>query len=219
MLLTALVAELQSKIPARNNVPSAAQYQSAVLDAVLDFSLQCAREKISELAVVAGTATYDLPADFVKIIKLYSARMELDGVAITSNGLVPVNGINGLSRERHTISNRKITFYPTPTYIQTRTLRYMAGWALTGTGESAEYADLGDAEAKIVLLKAQAEAKTLLVNAEGGGVWAYRIGDESFDKSGGVQGMIAERDARLAEYQAACRAYNGPATVYGEYQP
>lgn len=219
MLLSELVIQLKDKVPARNEVPTDAQYARAVRDAVIDFSLQCAREKISDLVIVAGTATYDLPADFLKIIKLYSTRMELDGVAITPNGLVPINGIHGISREHTTIANRKITFYPTPTYNQTRSLRYLAGWSLTGSGEDAAYTDMGDVEAAIVLLKAQAEAKTLQINAEGGGVLAYRIGDESFDKSGGIQGMSVERDAKLAEYKTACADYNGPATVYGEYRP
>lgn len=215
MLLSDLIDNLQSKIPARNGVPGELQYRKVVLDAVIDFSVRCALEKIGHISIIAGVATYDLPADFVKIIRLYAAGALDHGVAITPGGLVPVSQI----QEHYTIANKKITFFPAPGYNQVRTLRYAAGWALTGSADNEEYAEMGDLEAAIVLLKAQADVKTLQINAEGGGVLAYRIGDESFDKAGGIQAMIAERNAKAFDYQSACQSYNGAKTVYGEYQP
>jgi hypothetical protein len=210
ILLADLVTELQGKVPARNGVPSAAQYAKTVKEAVSDFSLHCSREKINTLVIVSGTATYALPADFIRLIRLYSG-FEIDGVLVTAQGLIPQGGL-AMTYERYTFANGQITIYPVPAYSLTRTLRYAAGWALTS---GTTYADLTESEAEIALLKAQAACLTLQLNAEGGGVLAYRIGDESFDKSGGVQTMTTNRDARLAEYKAAMEAYNGALTLYG----
>src|SRR5687768_4507420 len=99
--LSDLIDKLQSKVPARNDVPSDSQYRQAVIDAVDDFSLRASREKITTLQIVSGTATYDLPADFVKIIKLEGLACG-DGVLNTSAGLIPLS--SPMLTERITIS-------------------------------------------------------------------------------------------------------------------
>jgi hypothetical protein len=214
ILLSTLVTELQGRVAARNSVPTEAQYQKAIKNAVADFSQRCSREKISTLNVVSGTASYNLPADFVKMIRLYfGSGIEVDGVMIAPNGLIPMRGLEPRQTEYLTYAGGQVSIYPTPDYSLERTLRYAAGWALSGVDPA--YADLTETEAAMVLLKAEAECLTLKLNAEGGGVTAYRIGDESYDKSGGIQAMTVTRDTRQAEYLAACERYNGAQTVYG----
>ena len=215
ILLSTLVTELQSRVVARNSSPSAGQYEKAVKDAADDFGQRCSREKIGSLNIVSGQAVYDLPADFIRLIQLYTGP-EMGGVIISEQGLIPVPpwGTNAMRYERYTFSALKMTIYPTPNYTLERTLRYAAGWALTDT-TTPTYEEMLAPEAAIVLLKAEAECLTLQLNVEGGGVMAYTIGDESFSKAGGAQVMLTNRDARKLEYLAACDAYNGMLTVYG----
>lgn len=91
-------------------------------------------------------------------------------------------------------------------------MRYAAGWALT---DGTTYADMTEAEAAIVMLKAEADSLTMQLNSEGAGVLSYRIGDESFDKSGGVQSMAGQRNAKQVEYLQACETWNGTIITYG----
>ena len=134
-----------------------------------------------------------------------------EGVLITPGGLVPVSGWATMNYERLTVANGALTIYPIPQYSVERNLRYGAGWALAG----GSYADLTTTEAQIALLKAQAECLTLQLNAEGGGVLSYRIGDESFDKGGGITAMSGQRDGLLKAFSEACERYNGFVTAYG----
>jgi len=209
ILLSDMVTELQGKVPARNSLPSAAQYEKIIKDAVADFSRRCSREKIGTLSIISGIAAYNLPADFVRMIGLYDPAT-INGVMITPQGLVPASAY-GYIYERYTYANGQITITPTPAYSLERAIRYAAGWALT----TSTYADMTTAEAAIVMLKAESESLNLQLNAEGSGVLSYRIGDESFDKSGGVQSMASQRSARQVEYIAACESYNGQIMLYG----
>jgi len=211
ILLADLVTELQGKVPARNSIPSSAQYAKVIKDAAADFSRRCSREKISTVSILSGTAVYDMPADFLRMIAFYDPAT-YGGVMITPGGLVPTT-INPYSvAERRTFANGKMTIVPTPTYTLDRLMRYAAGWALTG---GTTYADMTEAEAAIVMVKAEADSLTLQLNSEGSGVLAYRIGDESFDKSGGVQSMAGQRNSKQAEYLQACESYNGSIIIYG----
>ncbi len=215
ILLSKLVSRLQADIPARNNVPSDAQYEQAALNAVRDFGRRCGQEKVTDLTIVANTADYALPDDFVKLIKL-SSLSSPNGVWISSTGIIPLP--HNLQPELITIRNNVLTIKPTPTYSLERGLRYKAGWAISGDGEDRTFADMGEAEADIVLLMASADCMSHQLNVEGGGVLSYRIGDESFDKSGGVQSKTGERDGLLKQYKDACELYNGQATSYGAAQ-
>lgn len=211
--LAEMVTELQGRVAARNSIPSAAQYARAIKDAAADFSRRCSREKLAQLNIVSGTANYDLPADFVRMIGIYDPAT-IEGVWVTPGGLVPTN-VTGLINERYTYAGGQLTITPTPAYSMARTISYAAGWALTGATGFEAYADMTYAESAIVLIKAEAECLTLQINSEGSGVLSYRIGDESFDKSGGVQAMTGQRNARRAEYMEACESYNGSITLYG----
>lgn len=205
MLLSELIERLQGDVPAEDDVPSEEQYENAVKDAVQDFSERCGVTQIGTINIVSGTATYDLPADFLKLIKL--TTLTGDGVLHSASGqLIPVPAD---WCERHTIRNGQITFYPIPRYTLTRDIHYKAGWVLTDDDYSGDYETLGDREARIVLLKAKSMSLTKKANAQEGSSIKYSFGAVSEDLSGTSDS--SRKDAKVFEddYLAACDKYNG----------
>lgn len=205
--LAAMVADLQSEVPAVDSVPTTAQYNQAVEDAVLDFSRRCGVAKISTLAIVSGTATYALPTDFLKMISV-DALVGVDGVIVSSGGLIPISKD---FEETYTIVNKTITFYPTPQYSMTRYFKYKAGWVAT-TGD---YTTLGDDEAQIVLLKAKSNAKGKLMNSLASGGMKYSLGAVSVDKTGDVDSLSKDIFSLHSDYVSACEKYNGQTMFAG----
>lgn len=200
--LAALKAILQSEVPAVDGVPTSTQYEQAIKDAVNDFSRRCGLAKISSLSIVAGTATYSLPTDFMKLISM-DALVGMDGVIVSSSGLIPISKDWD---ETWTIVNKQITFYPTPTYALTRYFKYKASWALSG---GTDYTTLGDNESEIVLLKAKGICYEKLGNAlTGDGVLKYSFGAVSEDLSGNVDAYNKRIYALHGEYASACEDYN-----------
>jgi len=217
-LLSELVAKLELDVPAEDGVPTEVQYENAVKDAIADFSEQCGLEQIGTLNVVSGTATYDLPADFLKLIRL--TQLGGEGVLFSTNSqIIPLSG--GWC-EKHTIRNGKITFYPIPRYSFEREFSYKAAWIGTdieAEGSEAadvEYETLGEREARIVLLKAKSLALTKLSNAQAGSAIKYSFGAVSEDLGGGSESTRKESDAAEKEFLAACDKYNGQHVAYGD---
>lgn len=202
--LAELVTTLQNEIPAVDSVPTAAQYEQAVRDAVLEFSRRCGLEKVSELAVVAGTATYSLEDDFLKLIALESLANP-DGIIVSASGLIPVSAT---WEERWTIRNRQITFHPTPTYTLTRDYRYKAEWIFNADADPT-LVDAGEDEIEIILLRAQEICKQKQANAQAGGIQRYSLGAVSVDNSAGLDGMLKAQTALREAFEAACERYNG----------
>jgi len=204
--LAALIAELQSEVPAVDSVPTTAQYTQAIKDAVNDFSRRCGLAKIGSISVVSGTATYALPTDFMKLISM-DALTGVEGVLIATSGLIP------LSKnwdETWTIVNQQITFYPTPSYSLTRYFKYKAAWILTGTNPNETYAALGDNEKDIIMLKAKGSCYEKLSNATASnGPLRYSFGAVSEDLSGNVENYQKKMYALHGDYVAACEDYNG----------
>jgi len=208
MLLSELVALVEGDVPAVDGVPTDLQYEQAVKDAVRDFSERCGVEQIATLSIVSGTATYDLPADFLSMIQFPALTAE-GGVLNTSQGLIPVSA--GWS-ERITIRNGQITFFPTPGYTIDRDFRYKAAWVLTEAVDeydSSEYETLGEREGRIVVLKASAIASTKKANASAGDAIKYSFGAVSEDLSGLEDGYRKDSTNYQSEYEAACDKYNG----------
>lgn len=204
--LAALVAILQSEVPAVNSTPTTAQYQQAIKDAALEFSRRCGQGKWAELNIVSGTPTYDLAADFLGLISL-EMMVGADGVMISSTGLIPVSAD---WEEEYTIRNKQITFTPTPTYTVTRDYKYKAGWILTGTDPDQTFAEMGDEEAQIVMIKAKSLAIEKKVNAmASSGGMKYSLGAVSVDKSGGVDSLSKMIFTLHGDFVAACERYNG----------
>lgn len=210
--LAALLSELQSEIPAVDGVPSTAQYTQAIKDAINDFSRRCGLVKIGSIAVISGTATYNLPGDFMKLISM-DALVGMGNVIVSSGGLVPVP--MGW-QEEWTIVNQQITFYPTPTYALTRYYKYKAAWVLSGGAGSETYAALGDNEKDIIMLKAKGNCYEKLANAlNGDGTLKYSFGAVSEDLSGNVESYNKRIYALHGDYASACDDYNGATLLAG----
>ncbi len=204
--LAALVAILQSEVPAANSTPTTAQYQQAIKDAASEFSRRCGQGKWAELNIVSGTATYSLPADFLSLISL-EMMVGIDGVMISNTGLIPVSAD---WEEEYTIRNKQITFTPTPNYTLTRDYKYKAGWIMTGAEGSETFADMGDDEAQIVLIKAKGLAIEKKANAMASGSGLkYSLGAVSVDKGGGVESMNTQVYKQHGLFVEACDRYNG----------
>ena len=202
--LADLVAELESQVPAVDGVPTDAQYEQAIKDAVADFSRRCGLVKIDSISVVAGTATYALPDDFLKMISL-DALVGSGGVIVSAGGLIPVPME---WEETWTIANKSITFYPTPTYALTRYFRYKSAWILNEAGD--EYETLGDNEKDIVMMKAKGFSYEKIGNSlASDGSLKYSFGAVSEDLSGSVESYQKRIYAAHGEYAKACEDYNG----------
>jgi len=205
--LADLVSRLQAAVPPRDGVPSGADYEQHVQDAVLQLGQDVPLRRTTELNVVRGTATYALPGDFLYLIELEPLMGPVqEGVIIGSNGLVPV-GADWC--ERVEVVGSEITFYPTPVYTATRTLRYAALYALTGEAGSEQYVALTQNGARLALLYAQYLALTQQASAVAGDGWRYQIGDEMVDKSNQGKGLANQANSLLAQYQRAVQAQKG----------
>lgn len=204
--LAALIADLQSEVPAVNSVPTTAQYTQAIKDAVAEFSRRCGLEKFAELSIISGTAAYTLPADFLKLIMLESPS-GADGVIISNGGIIPISAD---WEETYQIVNKVITFSPTPAYSMTREYRYKAAWVLTGASGSETYADMGEDEAQIVLIKAKGLAIEKISNATAStGGMKYSLGAVSVDKGSGAESLTTMMYALHGQFSTACDQYNG----------
>jgi hypothetical protein len=214
MKLTMMAIRLADDVPQYDSVPNELQYQRCIEEAVADYSRRRPRHKVTTLSIVAGTAAYDLPADFVKLIRVAMPLVtgQADkGVLITSDGLVPL----GEDWEEHyTIAAGKITFHPTPTYATTRDVWYAAGYVLDASGE---YAELPDNEVEIVLHKAAALAYLLQAGRAAREAWQYAIGDERVNKEKMAEAFRDDAKAEGDAYLAAIKAAIGPAGVRSRY--
>jgi hypothetical protein len=209
--LATLKGRLEGAVPARNSIPSSSQYEQAVRDAVADYSQRVPLQKLATLNIVSGTATYTLPADFLKVIRLETLA-SADGVLFTADGLVPT----GSSwRERYYIVGNQITFDPTPQYTMARDLWYAAAYVLDA---EEIYQDLTGAAAAIIMLKAQALALGLQANKAAQEAWQYAIGDERVNKEKLSAALEAQAKAMEARYTAAIAStVVGPAGTRADY--
>jgi hypothetical protein len=208
--LATLVDELKEDVPVENSVPSDEQFEYAIQRAVEDFGRRAGRIKRETLSIVSGTSTYDLPADFIKLINLVSYYTE-NGVLNTPSGLIP---LSGTYVEEHLVNNGQIKFYPTPTYSMDREYRYKAGWALTVDSGGDFYEDLGEVEAAIALKYAKALVLKNKADALGGG-FNYRQGDMQVDTGMQADSLRKDQEAAKADYLAAVETYVGTVLVMG----
>lgn len=207
--LASLVSQLQSEVPAVNSVPTTAQYTQAVKDAVAEFSRRCGVKKNSTIAVVSGTASYALPTDFLKLIEIDDPYSNEHHVIVTATGIIPFSELSPFEEEI-TVVNKMLTIFPTPGYSMTRYLEYKAGWVLSGTDPNETYADMGDDEAQIVMIKAKSLAIEKRANAlASSGGMKYSLGAVSVDKSSGVDSLSKMVFTLHGDFVAACESYNG----------
>lgn len=208
--LNDLVYRAQSDVPVRNGIPSNAQYEQAVKDAVADYSSRRPLRKLATLSIVSGTATYDLPSDFLKVITL-EALFSQDDVLHTADGLVPVSATY---EERYYIVAGQITFDPTPQYTVSRDLWYAAKHVLN---VSDAYPDMVDEDTGVLMLKAQARCLAIQANAAAQEAWQYAIGDERVNKEKLAEALRSQAKALEQEYQAAVKTSVGPIGMRASY--
>jgi hypothetical protein len=202
--LTELVAELQEDVPAVDGIPSEAQYERAIKEAVSEFSRRCGVMKTTSISVVSGTVDYALPNDFMSAISLDSPYDVENSVMVTPSGIIAFDGANPLE-ETVTYLNGTMRIYPTPTYSTTRYLDYKAAWVL----DDDENYPLTDDEARIILIKAKIICFEKLANASAGAGFKYSVGNMSVDKSGMADGYSKRQYELHGEFVKACEEYNG----------
>lgn len=203
---SSLVSRLQSAVAARNGVPSEAQYSQAVKDAVSDYSRRNPLRRVGTLSIVPGQAAYDLPADFCKMIRLLSLTSP-QGIINTPSGLIPVDANWS---EKWTVTGRKITFYPTPTYSLARDFEYAATYLLGSSAGQEAYTDMTEEVEALVLMKAQAITMMLQASAAAREAWSYQIGDERVSKEKLSSELRAQANEIEAQYIVAVSMQIGP---------
>lgn len=198
--LASLAARLEAAVPTLNSVP--ADYEQLVKDAIAQFSDDAPMLRTTTLNVVAGTAAYDLPTDFVGLVEL-SGTNAINGVVISDNGLIPMS----TETEEYTdLTGDQIVFVPTPTYTAARTLRYKATHMLDG---SEAYPRLDERSASVALLYGQYLALMAQANSAAPQGWRYSIGDEMVDKSNQGKALATQAGNLLQQYQSAVRRWQG----------
>ena len=208
--LTSLKSQLQGDVPASNGVPSTEQYEQAAKDAVADLSRKVPLHRLTTLSIVSGTASYALPADFYKLIRLQALGVPAgSGIYNTPQGLVPFGPD---FQERVMLAGRTLTLSPTPGYTTTREMEYAALHVLDDDGA---YPDLTDDVAAVAMLKARSLALRHKASVAANAGFRYQIGDEMVDKSGLAGTLLADVQAAEAEYQAAIASLQGTVTLRG----
>lgn len=200
--LLALVERLERSAAQRDGVP--ADYAQLVTDAVLQLGIDVPIVAACTINIVAGTAAYALPADFLSVIELVPVPT-MGGTAVTSGGLVPL-GYGGW-QEVFYVEGDMIRLDPVPAYTAARTLRYAAGYALS----NGAYARLTENGARMALLYAAYLGLSEQAAAVAGDGFKFTIGDESYDKSGQSAGIRSAANAALSNYQNAVK----PLKAYG----
>lgn len=194
--LATMAARLQAQVPAHNGVP--ADYNQLVKDAVAQLSSDAPIVTSTTLAIVAGTDTYTLPADFLFQIALEPLYQVGAGVYQGSGGKLIASAALELPEIVYWEGDA-LRLEPTPTYSAERVLRYAAQHVLV----SGSYARLSENGARIALLYGQYLALVEQANALAPAAWKYSIGDESVDKSGQGRALVEQANALLASYRNA----------------
>jgi hypothetical protein len=205
--LADLVARLSNDVPARDDVPSSEQYENCVTEAVADYSRRNPMRKLVEISVASGTADYDLPDDFLRLI-LFEMAAQYDDVIVSDEGLIPMNADH---EERVTIAGLTLTIHPTPTYSQDRDLWYAAGHVL----EDGEYADLLESDVAVIMLFSQARALMLQANKAAAEAWQYAIGDERVNKERLAASLREQATALEARYREEVATLGGGGSPLG----
>lgn len=192
-----LVQRLVGSFPALTE-PTALQI---VEDAIEQFSQDVPIMTSTTLAIRSGTASYDLPADFLFLIEL-PALVSSDNVLLSDGGIIP---LTTAWEERWYIEGDRIRFEPTPVYTLNRTLRYAARHVLA----DGVYSRLNENGARLVLLYARYLVLQAQAAAAGESGWRYKIGDEEVDKSRLGQALLAQTKDALESYQVAVKQLKG----------
>lgn len=191
--LASLLSRVQAAVPARDDVPSREQYEQCVKDAVEDYGARRPMQKTTDVSVVSGTDSYDLPSDFVKLIKFESVLGQA-GVLNTSAGLIPVSST---FKERVMVQGGSLVISPEPTYSATRRLWYGAAHVLNS---SDVYPNMSEADARIVLQHAEWGALMIQANHAAQEAWQYQLEGERVSKEKLAGELRKQATAKMAAY-------------------
>ena len=227
LLLSDLVGRLIAAVPPIDNSPTPDQYEQAWRDAVQDFNDRASRVKTTTLTIVAGTAAYDLPADFVKLVGLSDLVMSHPwnqefglspfgrspyafdrGVISTEGGLIP---LSANFRETFTVEGEQLVITPAPFYTEHRLLTYGAGHidAATLAGDDRQYPALTEREATIILMQAKAYAIETRLNNTTGSVKSQTMGEISVTVTDASQDLMTLVKYWHTKYEEAVARYVG----------
>lgn len=199
-----LISQLQADVPQLNGWPAEAQYAQAVTDAIADLGRRLPRQAWTTIEIVSGTASYALPADFLRAIS-FSTPVYQEGVIIGDDGLIPVGA---RPRERWQIAAGQITITPTPAASSSRELRYAALDALGDDDDT--YATLDDVRAGLAMLKARAIVLGLQAAKAARDAWVSELGPEKVDKTKQAPELRAAAAMYEAQYNQALASQAGP---------
>ena len=209
--LASLTIKLKEDVSVWKSTPTDDQYLRCVTGAIGDYQALVPLKKRATLSIVSGTASYDLPSDFLDVISL-AALTSPDNVLVTASGLIPTNALG--AEERWEIVGQEITFYPTPTYTMERVLWYAAGYVIMGSNE---YQGLSETQAETVLLKAAARALRLQANYAARMAWQYTLESERVSKENLSKAMAAQAKELDAQFKAAVSAGAGAVGMRARY--
>ena len=189
MLLSVIQARLTAMVPAYDSVPSSDQYGQAVEDAVNDFSNRRPLVKTTTLNLVDDTADYDLPSDFLRVIRLRAPE-----AADYYTDTWEVKDVD------------TITFYPTPDTAHDLTLRYCAKHAGTASNGDTDCADLTDADARVLLYKAKAYCLEMQADKAARDAWQYSEGEQVVNKTKQSEAFRKMAEAAHSDYLRELKA-------------
>jgi len=182
-LLSALTARVTADVPAYNSVPSTAQYQQAVKDAIDAYSLRNPIVDTATLSLVADTADYDLPTDFLEVIRMRAPELaDYD------------------AEEWEVKGDGTVTFYPTPDSAHDYLLRYCARHVGTAVADPS-YADLTDTDARVLLFLAKAYCLQLQAHKAARDAWQYTEGDQAVNKVAQSAAFKTMKKEALDDYE------------------
>jgi len=199
--LVSLVTRIEQQLPSLDGIPTSTQMVEAVMAAVTDFSRRAGRGAVTDVTLQDRVATYPLPNDFLKFIRVESAG-EYPMVATSfPNHLIDP-------------SSRTMTLHPVPGTLASATtpgttwrVHYLASYVL----EDGVFVGLGDTEASIVLLKALSYAIGYQIRQQGtNDVTGYNQGNLSVQRKSSPAEALRRQQAMLdAEYREDIRVYLG----------
>ncbi|MBN1814705.1 MAG: hypothetical protein JXA14_22890 [Anaerolineae bacterium] len=208
--LAEMVATLKTLVVQQNGIPSDAQYEQALKDAVNDLNARWKYKNVTTLTITAGTAAYTLPDDFYSVISFQIPYYDVQsGTIVTSAGLIPTGRPGQTVPESYTILNSTLTFVPTPQYASTRYLWYQAIHVLD---DDEDYPYMDEVWAAVMMIRARSLALSVAAGTlakMGQGVLAYRIGAVQVDKGKAIEALRKEAEDLRTEYLGAVEAAKG----------
>jgi hypothetical protein len=176
-----LVARLQVNFPAQDGSPTTAQYEAAVVSGIAEFSQRDNRIKRASVAIVAGTGSYIMPADFLKLVS-FDDIFESSTIVQPGGKLIATN--TTMQEELHWFDGTNLVISPTPQYTLTRYFQYKARHVQDANGN---YTELGEEEVEISLIAAQKHLLVMLSSTRAFDGFSYTFGDVRIDKTNAVK--------------------------------